>query len=400
MIASEDVPVARVESWDLFCRVVDNYGDIGVAWRLARQLASTARRAIRLVVDDLHAFARIESRIDTDAQCQRIDAIDVVRWRADGWREAGLTAEPTAGPADVVVELFGCGLPQGYIDAMARATTPRPAIWIDLEYLSAESWVDDFHGLPSPHPTLPLVKHFFYPGFGPKTGGVPIEAGLDDRRIAFLEDAAEVDAFWRRLQAPRPATNETRLSLFAYAGAPLAPLLEAMTDDPARRWSVVAPEGVLPREIEACFGVDARGSLSIFTIPFVDQDDYDRLLWCCDINFVRGEDSFVRAQWAARPFVWHIYPQADDAHKKKLHAFEDRYEGGLPRAARDAQRALWEAWNVQPHEGCTKAWAHWSGMLPELSAHAQVWRQNLASQTGLVDRLLSFVAERRAALLK
>ncbi|MDB5942884.1 MAG: hypothetical protein JWQ13_2450, partial [Ramlibacter sp.] len=44
-------------------------------------------------------------------------------------------------------------------------------------------------------------------------------------------------------------------------------------------------------------------------------------LWSCDFNFVRGEDSQVRALWAGRPFAWQIYPQHDDAHHAKLHAF-------------------------------------------------------------------------------
>ncbi len=385
---------ADLESWDLFCRVIDNYGDIGVAWRLARQLASDARRSVRLWIDDLAAFTRIEPRIDRDAQRQHIDAIEVSRWSPYG--SAGIE------PADAVIELFGCGLPQAYVDAMAHEVEQaghQPPVWIDLEYLSAEAWVDDFHRLPSPHRTLPLVKYFFYPGFGEESGGLPIEAGLEDRRRAFIEDGEQVEAFWRRLRVHLPIAGEMRVSLFVYSSAPFEPLFQAMSEDRDRRWSVVVPEGVLSAETGTGLDIEERGSLSIITIPFVDQDDFDRLLWSCDINFVRGEDSFVRAQWAARPFVWHIYPQADDAHMKKLDAFEERYEAGLPQAARDAQQALWHAWNTQGPD-FTYAWARWCDQLPELSAHAQVWRQSLASQPGLVDSLAAFVAERRGALLK
>ncbi len=396
----------RVESWDLFCRVVDNYGDIGVAWRLARQLASDARRSVRLYVDDLPAFARIEPRvnlqielqIDQGAQCRRIDAIDVMHSRRDDWNDRQ--------PADVVIELFGCGLPPEYLDSMVRADQPiHPStpIWIDLEYLSAEAWVDDFHGRPSPHPTLPLVKHFFYPGFSEQSGGVLLEPALDEMRRAFIEDIDAVDALWRRLRVPPPAANERRASLFAYANQAAGLLFEAMASDLRTRWSVVVPEGVLSKELatfsSAFSSLGQRGSLSIHTIPFVAQDEYDRLLWSCDINFVRGEDSFMRAQWAARPFVWHIYPQADDAHLAKLNAFADRYETGLPEAVRDAQRALWHAWNMRG-DGFATTWTNWCEVLPELSAHAEVWRQSLAAQAGLVDRLVAFVAERRASLLK
>lgn len=418
MTPGEDVREVRVESWDLFCRVVDNYGDIGVAWRLARQLAKDARRSVRLYVDDLGAFARIEPRvnlqiepqIDEGAPCRRIDAIDVMHSRRDDWNDRQ--------PADVVIELFGCGLPPEYLDAMLRAderVDQSAPIWIDLDYLSAERWVDDFHGRPSPHPTLPLVKHFFYPGFSEQSGGVLIEPGLDEMRCAFIEDIDAVDALWRRLCVPPPAPNERRASLFAYANEAASLLFEAMASDPRTRWSVVVPESVLSKELAVfsstlspalssafsapSWSLRERGSLSIYTIAFVAQDEYDRLLWSCDINFVRGEDSFVRAQCAARPFVWHIYPQTDDVHLAKLNAFADRYEAGLPQAVRDAQRALWHAWNMQG-DGLVAAWTRWCDVLPELSAHAEVWRQSLAAQAGLVDRLAAFVAERRASLLK
>lgn len=46
-------------TWDIFCSVVDNYGDIGVTWRLARQLAAEHDLDVRLWVDDLAAFVRV-----------------------------------------------------------------------------------------------------------------------------------------------------------------------------------------------------------------------------------------------------------------------------------------------------------------------------------------------------
>ena len=49
---------------DLFCRVVDNYGDIGVCWRLARQLDTEHDCKVRLIVDDLAAFRFIAPGID------------------------------------------------------------------------------------------------------------------------------------------------------------------------------------------------------------------------------------------------------------------------------------------------------------------------------------------------
>ena len=82
-----------------------------------------------------------------------------------------------------------------------------------------------------------------------------------------------------------------------------------------------------------------HGALSISYLPWLTQLDYDRLLWACDLNFVRGEDSLVRALWAGAPFVWQIYPQHDGAHAAKLEAFLDWLQ------APDSLRQFHRAWN-------------------------------------------------------
>jgi len=372
-------------TWDIFCRVVDNYGDIGIAWRLARQLVD-ASCDVRLFVDDLAAFARIEPALDARRARQTIANVDVRRW-PDPDEETDV--------ATVVVELLGCGLPSRYLAAMSAQ---RDSLWIDFEHLSAESWIDGFHGLPSPHPALPLTKHFFYPGFSDRTGGLLIEPDIDGRRAAFIEDATAFDAFHNRFGIPRDEGCK-HVSLFAYPNAPVAGLLDAFAADASRRWSVLVPEGVLTEAITRWFGGDAggtrtRGSLSATTIPFVGQDDYDRLLWICDINFVRGEDSFVRAQIAGRPFVWHIYPQVDAAHLAKLAAFEAIHDVDLQPEVRAAERGLWQAWN-DPRAKLAPAVLDWLAVLSRLEAAAEAWRLKLLARRPLVENLIAFAAARR-----
>ena len=158
--------------WDIFCTVIDNFGDIGTCWRLARQLAEEHQAEVRMWVDRLESFSCLCPSVSRNAASQQVGLIEVRRWDAD------FTGEDAANVAiaDVVVEAFGCELPTVYIEAMARRE--KPPVWINLEYLSAEAWVDDCHLLTSPHARLPLTKHFFFPGFTEKTGGLLRERGL------------------------------------------------------------------------------------------------------------------------------------------------------------------------------------------------------------------------------
>ncbi|MFN3751584.1 MAG: elongation factor P maturation arginine rhamnosyltransferase EarP [Thiobacillus sp.] len=372
-------------TWDIFCNVVDNYGDIGVAWRLARSLAAAPDRRVRLWVDDLGVFRHLWPAVDAGLDTQLCEGVVVRAWR---------TPFAAAEPAQVVIEAFGCALPDRYLAAMARLSPPP--VWINLEYLSAEDWVAAHHGLPSPHPRLPLTKHFFFPGYTPGTGGLLVERDLPARRDAFQREGG--GDFWGRLGLPAPAPDERRVSLFAYENAALPALFDAWMADP-RRITCLVPEGRVIPQVASWLGTpglkagDAvmRGALRVQILPFTDQDAYDRLLWACDLNFVRGEDSCVRAQAAARPLVWQAYPQAGRAHWDKLEALLGRYAGGLDAAAADAVRGMWRCWNgVAGAPPLASAWAAWREQEAALVSHARVWAERLQALGNLADALAEF----------
>jgi uncharacterized repeat protein (TIGR03837 family) len=344
---------------DIFCAVVDNYGDAGVCWRLARQLATEHGWQVRLWIDDPAPLERMAP--DHDA-----GPVHVRTW-PQAWPSPWLAADC----ADVVIEAFACEPPLPYVEAMA--TRSRPPVWLNLEYLSAESWVAGCHGLPSPHPHLPLVKHFFFPGFEPGTGGLLRESGYEARRERFDETA-----FRAGLELPARRAGEMAISLFSYPTAALPELIEAWAAwaTPERPVIVLCPDGRQPAR--------TMGNLEVLPLPFLSQEGYDELLWTCDLNFVRGEDSFVRAQWAAKPFVWQIYPQAEDTHLVKLEAFLARHPAGA------ALRPFWQAWN-----GAGRAdWPAFAAGLPGLEAPLQEWAKPLIERPDLASRLVQFCIER------
>lgn len=378
-------PLMR-NTWDIFCKVIDNYGDIGVAWRLARQLVNEYPYTVRLWVDDLSAFKHLWPTIKTDAEIQNCEGVEVRAW-----------TEPFQGvpPAEVVIEAFGCTLPEIYLKAMC-AQNPAP-VWINLEYLSAEPWVKTHHALPSPHPTLPLIKFFFFPGYERGTGGVLCERDLPSRREHFIDE--EIDLYWHGLGLEKPTSSELRVSMFAYENATLPGLLNAWAEG-NQRITCLIPEGRLVPQLSAWLAepglpvgsIRRRGQLECRILPFLKQDDYDRLLWACDLNFVRGEDSCVRAQWARKPFVWQAYPQAENAHWPKLDALNQRYVQGLPQASASAMTELWRGWNGRGD--VTSAWLEFMRVRPEMDRHAQKWADRLAELGDLAANLVAFVEHR------
>jgi uncharacterized repeat protein (TIGR03837 family) len=369
-------------TWDIFCTVVDNYGDIGVTWRLARQLVDEHDLAVRLWVDDLNAFVPMCPGADATALQQWQHGVDVRQWPAE-W----LPVEP----AEVVIGAFACQLPAHYVEAM-RAR-PKPPLWLNLDYLSAEDWVEGCHGLSSPQPNG-LRKVFFFPGFTEKTGGLLREGDLLARREAFAQSAEARQAFLQRLGV-HPEAQARLISLFAYENTQLGNWLDALAAD-TQPTHLLVPQGRILADVAHWLGepglavgdVRLRGSLTVQILPFVSQDDYDRLLWACDFNAVRGEDSFVRAQWAGRPMLWHIYVQDENAHWEKLEAFLAHYRQGLSDDAADALVALWRAWNMDNDVG--QAWQaaqrHW----PELQQHARDWAARQATRPDLAMTLVQF----------
>ncbi|WLG83358.1 elongation factor P maturation arginine rhamnosyltransferase EarP [Pseudomonas cucumis] len=368
--------------WDIFCTVVDNFGDIGVTWRLARQLVAEHSVAVRLWVDDLRAFERLCPDIDINATQQWQQGVEVRQWSVD-W-------QPTEA-ADVVIAAFACQLPSAYMEAMAERE--KPPLWMNLDYLSAEDWVVGCHGLPSVK-YKNVQKFFFFPGFRKGTGGLLRESGLLERRRQFQQSPQAQREFLQGLGIDR-APNAQLISLFAYENTGLASWLDTMAAD-STPTHLLVPEGRILGDVERWLGlhglkagaVHVRDALTVQVLPFVRQDQYDLLLWSCDFNAVRGEDSFVRAQWAGRPLLWHIYRQDEDIHLDKLDAFLTLYTQGLSEPAREAISGLWRAWNAG--ETMTDHWKSTRKHWPELEKHAETWCLEQALQADLAAALVQF----------
>ncbi|WP_221798883.1 elongation factor P maturation arginine rhamnosyltransferase EarP [Oceanobacter mangrovi] len=397
-----------VRRWQIFCRVVDNFGDIGVCWRLAQQLAREHGQQVQLWVDDLHSFVALQPQLNPQLASQWLTptrtggqasdqpahcpAVQVLQWQQPfRW----LDAEPQA---SVVIEAFGCQLPAEVISQMQQAGSEL--LWLNLEYLSAEPWVVDFHAAPSP--LQGLTRYFFMPGFAAGTGGLLYEPQLAALPAQMASPLAFAD-WLESLQLPpqtarQLAQIDCRVSLFGYENPALPELLDSWqaTTLPVL---LLVPQSKISSGVEQWLGQalpvgesQQRGALTLLALPFMSQLDYDRLLAASSINLVRGEESFVRSQILGKPTLWHIYPQQQLAHLDKLEAFLNLYQQGMPAELARALKTASLRWNGDPEQPTTtsKCWDQLLFWLPEWQKHAEDWKKHCLAHGDLATNLVKF----------
>ncbi len=386
--------------WDIFCNVVDNFGDIGVCWRLACNLAARGK-VVRLWVDDVSSLAWM-----APGGFANVEVINC---------KNGIPKDTNLDLGDVLLDTFDSEYAinliaykaintqtSGINDTILEPSPGKRPVWLNLEYLTAESFAERAHTLPYVHHSgaaLGWIQRYFYPGFNQRTGGLLREANLFERKKAFdkttwlaglrfeVSDNSSVELIKSRL------SSSQLISLFCYEPAALEVLIDQLAASHPPTCLLVTA-GRATNAVKAILEGKKRLKpayllpkvLLIVYLPQLTQTHYDHLLWSCDLNFVRGEDSLVRAIWAAKPFIWQLYPQHDGAHHAKLDAFLAMMEA--PASLKTAHIA----WNASAAE---RQAAPYLPRFPQLDL--PIWAQSaenlsnkLRLQTDLATNLISF----------
>jgi uncharacterized repeat protein (TIGR03837 family) len=357
----------------VYCKVVDNWGDAGFCWRLSRQLAHCGKvHSVQLFVDGLDTFSDMGIDLALAKSCK----VSLCDWPSVPTPEAPKT--PKTPLPDLLIASFGCDLPKHIRQAIsdqAASSQGQQCVWINLEYLSAEPWVESHHWQRSLKPDGAL-EMFYMPGFTPKTGGI-LGTQKNHEEVA-IEDLL------RKIQLPVKALNERWASLFCYPWAPTETLSKL-----GPSWTILVASS-----IELTVPKSSETGPKFHQLPVLSQPEYDALLTYCDVNFVRGEESWVRAQWAGKPFIWQPYRQSENTHLTKLHAFVQLVEnqvGPQPLWAQAMQQWNSEA-SVASNAASFKCIPTWMALLAQNPTHESSpftrWQHYLYTQTTLVERLL------------
>jgi uncharacterized repeat protein (TIGR03837 family) len=360
----------------IWCQVIDHFGDAAVCWRLAANLAAVLAQdnslnaEVVLAIDRPEVLRQLVPELSPTLSPPSLDGVHVVDWTFP------------AADVDVMISTFGCRLPDRVLKTMGRQQPPP--IWINLEHLTPQSWNASCHTLASPNRVNGLDEIFFFPGFDRSTGGLLLETDLLDARDRFRADPRERDHFLASLGVMEPNRRLPAVLVFGYPDAPVNALIETLANGPPIL--LLLPSNPAP--------TTRLGNLRVHAFGWVAQRDFDRLLWSCMAAFVRGEDSLVRAHWAAIPFIWQPYRQADQSHREQLEAWLVRWRPFLSEAAAGAQVSLGRAWDRGESAHLSAAWDDWIKHLPELKRGAADWSRQLAACPSLVETLGAFLRDR------
>lgn len=310
----------ELKTLDIFCKIIDNYGDIGVVYRTAKELQKIFPKSkIRAFLNKLDEFKKINSQV-LDLPSQNIDGIEYITfdYLRDNANEL-LTAQ-------VIIEAFGCQIPEEYMEI----AYDNSELLINLEYLSAEDWIEDFHLQSSPLGRGKLKKVFFMPGFTEKSGGVIADSNYLERIQRVLENKE----FYEKKYLSDIEDRENKIvgTLFSYEKnfTPLLEDLKKLDKDVVILAMGEKTQDSL-RKILKNFSIEdfrnslKYGKIEIRFLNFLNQEEYEELINIVDFNFVRGEDSFIRAVLTGKPYMWHIYCQEEYAHMDKIEGFLDKY---------------------------------------------------------------------------
>ena len=313
----------KVNSIDIFCEIIDNFGDIGVVYRISKELKKIFQNVrIRVVLNRLEEFKAINKKVK-DTDYQEIDGLICV---TEKYVKENIE---TFGVSDVFIEAFGCNVPEEYV----KQAKENSKLWINLEYLSGEKWIEDFHLCESLIDSKTLKKIFFMPGFSEKSGGVIIDSGFLERMKYGKENRDEV---FKKYFKDFDLKDKFIGTVFSYEKN-FENLLETLKNYEKETVLLLMGEKtqksfseILKKNLIEDYGnIVKYGKITMIYSDFFSQEEYEEIISASDFNFTRGEDSFVRGIILGKPFMWHIYLQEEKAHMDKIKAFTERFKESI-----------------------------------------------------------------------
>ena len=306
----------------ILCKVVDNYGDIGVAYRLARRLQKISKENINLIVDDLQAFNKICNSVSLEKSFQVVEGFSIYNWKDYDFCYSDFSKNDGEKLA-VILECFQCGRPDWMEKILFEDKLKRTVQVIMIDYLTAEPYAETFHCLKSLTRSAKVQKVNFMPGFTDKTGGLIIEEDWKKLPERKKDGGILVFTYERNWQPVVQALEEVQTAQKTQAKNNITKEKTILVAQGRGQKSFLDAVNAVSKKI--CEGTENKGGrLKVQALPYLNQYEWDKLLRECSVLFIRGEESLSRACLSGIPFVWHAYPQSEEYQLVKVKALLDR----------------------------------------------------------------------------
>ncbi|MGL5988885.1 elongation factor P maturation arginine rhamnosyltransferase EarP [Cetobacterium sp.] len=384
----------EIKNLDIFCEIIDNFGDIGVVYRLAKEFKNIYKKdiKIRVFLNRLDEFLILNKKAK-NIEWQEIDEIEYIT------NEFLAKNICTFSPANVIIEAFGCNVLEEYLEKAKDKST----LLINLEYLSGETWIEGIHLMESPMGNIKLKKYFYMPGFKENTGGVIVDQLFLNRKNDVLKNR---EYYLEKYLPQFKDKNYFIGTIFSYEKN-FEPLFNSLLKNNKNNCLLILGEKSKNsvREILKYMSIDCLTTeiveyknIKIKFMPFLEQEEYEELINLAHYNFVRGEDSFVRALLTGKPFVWHIYLQEEMAHMDKIEGFIERYREVLEslnlNIPLDIHTKLLKEYNLRDNNSLDLGEENFDDFFKEfqnISKLSKVYSEYIESNCNLIDKLNKFI---------
>lgn len=363
----------------ILCKVVDNFGDIGVVWRLCRELRKKdSSLKINLVVDDLKAFSCIWHDVRLEEKFQIVDGINVYNWNEWDFCYSEFILNDGE-KLQIILECFQCGRPDWMEKILFEDKLNRTVQIIMIDYLTAEKYAEDFHCLKSLTRSAKVQKVNFMPGFTAKTGGLIIEDEWKKLPERKSDGSVLVFTYERNWKPLVRAMLESQVAMRNGVKVAQGRGLTSFEDS----WKVLENQYSIPNT-----------KLSI--LPFLQQNEWDKMMRDCSVLFIRGEESMSRACLSGIPFVWHAYPQSDEYQLVKVNALLERMKPHFKREDFEVIEKVWLCFNKPECEVCDEemeiACENFLSVAEKLVYGFRDFARSLIENGDFVDNLLRFIS--------
>lgn len=370
----------KTNTIDIFCNIIDNFGDIGVSYRLAKEIASN-KYTVHLYVDDLYIFSKIENKINIHKKFQKLSKyLFIYKWDN--------SLKQNYIPSSVIIETFGCNLPFYVTKKITHKN-----IWINLEYLSAEDWIEDCHLKISPQANG-IKKYFFFPGFTKNTGGLNYNKYLPKiNKIKFLQEFSQhiTNRKLKKTNIPNLCKNYSFNLIFTYNNPQVINIIKSKLKYNTNSVFFIA-EGKSSTIFNKNYIKEINKTYpnaKFYKFKMINQSNFNKLINICDFVVVRGEDSIVQAIIQEKNFLWDIYKQKENAHLDKIKQFIYKY---IPKNNSNYNEIYESLINLNT----SNIYSNFDSFMlksEEIISHNKIWAKELKQNNSLCSNLLNFIKQ-------